>query len=122
MVEAPDLPDAQIDQWVAGLAARIGRGLDTRNGVTLAATLVDRGASMPPVVVAALHPCVADQAGLALLLTELHAALQSGTAAVALSDDPPNYGDWLSWLHEHADQQHARPRLPNPESHAHRPP
>src|SRR3546814_4708951 len=66
MVEAPDLPDAQIDQWVAGLAARIGRGLDTRNGVTLAATLVDRGASMPPVVVVALHPCVADQAGLAL--------------------------------------------------------
>src|SRR3546814_4030839 len=77
MVEAPDLPDAQIDQWVAGLAARIGRGLDTRNGVTLAATLVDRGASMPPVVVVALHPCVADQAGLALLLTELNAALQS---------------------------------------------
>src|SRR3546814_20881725 len=89
MVEAPDLPDAQIDQWVAGLAARIGRGLDTRNGVTLAATLVDRGASMPPVVVVALHPCVADQAGLALLLTELNPALQSGPAAVALSDDAP---------------------------------
>src|SRR3546814_6847838 len=71
---------------------------------------------MPPVVVLALHPCVADQAGLALLLTELNAALQSGTAAVALSDDAPNYGDWLSWLQEHADQQAAGPGLASLES------
>ncbi|MGB6106064.1 MAG: amino acid adenylation domain-containing protein, partial [Pusillimonas sp.] len=111
MVEAINLADARIDDWVAEHAARIGRGLDTRSGVTLAATLVDRGAAMPPVVVAALHPCTADRASLALLLTELHAVLKSGATALAGADDGLNYGDWLGWLQEHADQQAAGPGL-----------
>src|SRR3546814_17002716 len=71
MVEAENLPDTHIDEWVAKHAERLGRGLDTTTGVTLAATLVDRGAAMPPVVVLAVHPGAADQARLALLLSEL---------------------------------------------------
>ncbi|AEC21905.1 amino acid adenylation [Pusillimonas sp. T7-7] len=111
MVEAANLPDTHIDEWVAEHAERLGRGLDTQTGVTLAATLVDRGAAMPPVVVLAVHPGAADQASLALLLSELNRAIKSGTAALPLPNDGLNYGDWLSWLQEHADRQAAGPGL-----------
>ncbi|WP_442593813.1 amino acid adenylation domain-containing protein [Parapusillimonas sp. JC17] len=111
MVEAPDLPDAKLDAWIDEHAARIGRGLDTRHGVTLATTLVDRGPAMPPVIVVALHPGVADYAGAALLLTELHTTLTNGAAALPALDDAPTYADWLSWLETHADLQAAGPGL-----------
>lgn len=111
MVEAENLPDTQLDEWVAEHAARIGRGLDTATGVTLAATLIDRGTAMPPVVIIAVHPCIADQPSLTLLLGELGRAVQSGAGALTVPDDGLNYGDWLSWLQEHADEQASGPGL-----------
>lgn len=111
MVDAEHLADTQIDEWVVEHAARIGRGLNTLTGVTLAATLIDRGASMPPVVVVALHPCVGDRSSLTLLLTELNMAIKAGIGALPAVDGQLNYGDWLSWLQGHADQQAAGPGL-----------
>ncbi|MCC2597576.1 amino acid adenylation domain-containing protein [Pusillimonas sp. MFBS29] len=108
MVEARHLADADIDRWVAEHAARIGRGLDTHTGVTLAATLVDRGEAMPPVVILAVHPGAADQASLMLLLGELNTALRIDAAPLPpMPEAGLNYGDWLSWLQEYADDQAA---------------
>lgn len=104
-VEAPSLDDAQIDDWVAAHAERIGRGLDPHSGVMIAATLVDRGPANGPVAVIALHRAAADEHSAALILAELDTALKSGSAALAAPDT--SYGLWLQWLQAYADHQAA---------------
>ncbi len=104
-VEACDLADAQLDDWIAAHAARIGRGLDMAAGVTIAATLIDRGTAAGPVAVLALHRAVADDRTLVLLTTELETAIKSG--ALPALDGAASYADWLDWLEHYADTQAA---------------
>ncbi|TCT02536.1 non-ribosomal peptide synthetase [Paralcaligenes ureilyticus] len=104
-VEEPSLADAQLDNWIAEHAARIGRGLDTQSGVMVATTLIDRGPTAGPVVVLALHRAIADERTLALIVAELETAIKAGHAALPILDTA--YGDWLDWLEGYADEQAA---------------
>lgn len=106
-VDAPDLDDEHLDGWVNAHAARLGRGLDTQTGVTIAATLVDRGRGREPVVVLALHRAIADAGTLALIASELETAIRSGHAALPALDGAATYNDWLAWVQHHADEQAA---------------
>jgi len=106
-VEAPHLADAGLDEWVAGHAARLGRGLDTETGVLIAATLIERGPDTPQVAVLALHRAAADMHTLALIATELEAALHGGYTAMRPQESSAAYGDWLDWLEDYADRQAA---------------
>jgi len=104
-VEEPNLSDEQLDDWIAGHAARIGRGLDTQSGVMVTTTLIDRGPQAGPVIVLALHRAVTDERTLALIATELETVIKAGHAALPALDT--SYGDWLDWLEGYADAQAA---------------
>lgn len=108
-VEAPALPDSQLDAWIAEHAERIGRGLDTRTGVTIAATLVNRGPGAGPVagpvVVLALHRAVADERTLAMIAAELETAILTDHAALPVHDADAGWRGWLDWLEGYADAQ-----------------